>query len=91
MGHPTGRERNMLERFTEPVYRHPMDARALLIRGTQGCTWNKCRYCYVSRGFRFMAATTEEMEAELKFYAGRYPADTNVWLVGSNPKQRRDH
>lgn len=75
----------MLERFTEPVYRHPLDARALLIRGTQGCTWNKCNYCYVSKGFRFMAATLPEMEEELETKAGKWPDDTNVWLVGSNP------
>lgn len=75
----------MLERFTEPAYRHPLDANALLIRGTQGCTWNKCNYCYVSKGYRFMAATPEEMEDELKAKAGKWPKDTNVWLVGSNP------
>ena len=75
----------MLERFTEPAYRHPLDAGALLIRGTQGCTWNKCNYCYVSRGYRFMAATPEEMEEELQAKAGKWPADTRVWLVGSNP------
>lgn len=75
----------MLERFTEPAYRHPLDARALLIRGTQGCTWNKCNYCYVSKGYRLMAATPEEMEEELKAKAGKWPADTRVWLVGSNP------
>lgn len=75
----------MLERFTEPMYRHPLDANALLVRATQGCSWNKCRYCYVSRGYRFMAATPEEVEEDVKANAGRYPAGTNVWIVGSNP------
>lgn len=56
----------MLERFTEPAYRHPMDAEALLLRVTQGCTWNKCNYCYVSKGYRLMVATLEEMEEELQ-------------------------
>ncbi len=75
----------MLERFTEPEYRHPLDANALLIRVTQGCTWNRCNYCYVSRGFKFSYVTYEEMEEQLRAKAGRYPSGTKVWMVGSNP------
>ncbi len=75
----------MLERFTEPAYRHPMDAEALLLRVTQGCTWNKCNYCYVSKGYRLMVATLEEMEEELQAKAGKWPETTRIWMVGSNP------
>lgn len=75
----------MLERFTEPAYRHPMDAGALLLRATQGCTWNKCNYCYVSKGYRLLVATPEEMEEELQAKAGKWPETTRIWLVGSNP------
>lgn len=75
----------MLKRFTEPEYRHPLDANAMLIRATQGCTWNRCRYCYVSKEYEFIFATYEEMEEELRAKAGRYPEETKVWLVGSNP------
>lgn len=74
-----------LERFTEPEYRHPLDANALLIRVTQGCTWNRCHYCYVSREYPFTYVTYEEMEAELQSKVGMYPAHTKVWMVGSNP------
>ncbi len=75
----------MLERFTEPEYRHPLDANALLVRVTQGCTWNRCNYCYVSRDYKFAFVTYEEMEEQLRAKAGRYPATTKVWMVGSNP------
>ena len=75
----------MLERFTEPEYRHPLEANALLVRVTQGCTWNRCNYCYVSRGYKFSYVTYEEMEEQLRAKEGRYPATTKVWMVGSNP------
>ncbi len=79
------KENTVLERFTEPEYRHPLDANALLLRVTQGCTWNRCHYCYVSRGFPFAYVTYEEMEEQLRAKAGLYPPDTRVWMVGSNP------
>ncbi len=75
----------MLERFTEPEYRHPLDANALLVRVTQGCTWNRCNYCYVSRDYQFAYVTYEEMEEQLRAKAGKYPSTTKVWMVGSNP------
>lgn len=75
----------MLERFTEPPYRHPLDANAMLVRATQGCTWNRCEFCYVSKEFPFLSVTEEEMEQQMKALEGRFPADTRIWLVGSNP------
>ncbi len=77
----------MLSRFTEPEYRHPLDANAMLLRVTQGCTWNRCVYCYVSKEYRFACVTPEEMEEQLenKSRQGIYPENTKIWMVGSNP------
>ncbi|MCR5813470.1 MAG: radical SAM protein [Desulfovibrio sp.] len=75
----------MAKRFTEPEYRHPLDANALLVRVTQGCTWNRCHYCYVSRDYPFLYASYEEFEEELRAKVKYYPSNTKVWMVGSNP------
>lgn len=75
----------MLERFTEPAYRSPLDADDLLLRVTQGCTWNRCNFCYMSKEYPFMSVTPEEMEEQLAAAAGHAPADTKIWFVGSNP------
>lgn len=75
----------MLSRFTEPAYRSPMDANDLLLRITQGCTWNRCRFCYMSKQFKFMYVSYEEMEEQLEASVGGYPANTKIWFVGSNP------
>lgn len=70
--------------FTEPVFRAPQEAHALLVRGTQGCTHNKCNFCYMSRGHRYGAATPEQFEEEVSFQKVAYPADTRVYIVGSD-------
>ena len=75
----------MLKRFTEPEYRHPLDANALLLRVTQGCTWNRCHFCNVSRSYPFLYASYEEFEEELQAKVHHYPPATRVWLLGSNP------
>ena len=77
----------MLSRFIEPEYRHPLDANAMLLRVTQGCTWNRCAYCYVSKDYKFAYITPEEMEEQLqnKSKHAVYPEDTKIWMVGSNP------
>lgn len=71
--------------FTEQPMRPPQEARSLLPRATQGCTYNKCRFCYVSRGYPFMAVTPEQMEREILSQKSFFPDDTPIYLTGSNP------
>ncbi len=72
-------------RFEEPAMRPPQEARSLLLRGTQGCSWNRCAFCYVSREHRFLAATPEEWTEEIRSLKDSFPPDTKVYVVGSNP------
>lgn len=72
-------------KFTEPVMRPPQEASSLLVRATQGCTYNKCSFCYVSRGYPFMAVSADQFEAQLVRSQGLYPSTTPVYLTGSNP------
>lgn len=72
-------------RFTEPQMRPPQEAHSLLPRATQGCTYNKCNFCYVSRGYNFLAVTPEELAAEIEPLKRFYPPDTKIYMTGSNP------
>lgn len=72
-------------RFTEPAMRPPQEANSLLPHATQGCTYNKCKFCYVSRGYQFMAITPEELEQEIIGLKHYYPPDTKIYMTGSNP------
>lgn len=72
-------------RFTEPVMRPPQEASSLLLRATQGCSYNKCKFCYVSRGYRFLAVTAEELEEQIVSQKRFYMPDTKIYMTGSNP------
>ena len=41
--------------------RPPSEAGSLLLRVTQGCTWNKCKFCDVYRGTPFLAYSAQEV------------------------------
>ena len=69
----------------EPVMRPPQEAQSLLLRATQGCTWNQCRFCYVSRGYAFKAVTPGELDREAAERAPHFPSTTRIYLTGSNP------
>ncbi|MBQ9453134.1 MAG: radical SAM protein [Desulfovibrio sp.] len=71
--------------FTEPALRPPQEAHSLLLRATQGCTYNDCNFCYVSRGYPFMAVTPEQMEQEVLSQKPFFRPDTTIYLTGSNP------
>lgn len=71
--------------FTELPMRPPQEANSLLPRATQGCTYNECRFCYVSRGYPFMAVTPEQLEQEILAQKHRFPANTAIYMTGSNP------
>lgn len=71
--------------FTEPQMRPPQEAASLLLRATQGCTYNKCNFCYVSRGYPFGAVTAEELEKEAVAHKPFFPSHTRIYLTGSNP------
>lgn len=71
--------------FTEPVFRPPMEAESVLVRGTQSCTWNKCNFCYMSQGYPFMAASPEHMEKEILAQKKQFGNAPTVFMVGSNP------
>lgn len=71
-------------RFIEPIYRPPMEAKAMLLQATQSCNWNKCNFCYRSKDYPFLAATPAEIEEQIIAQKPFFRADTPIFLVGSN-------
>ncbi len=72
-------------RYTEEDLRPPQEACSLLVRGTQGCTYNDCHFCCLSRAHAFMTAPREEIAESLRSQKAEYPADTKIFFMGSNP------
>lgn len=71
--------------FTEPAMRPPQEARSLLPRVSEGCTHNKCKFCNISRGYRFRVISPEDLDKQLEAMKAYYPANTPIYLCGSNP------
>lgn len=67
------------------MYRPPQEAESLLLRAAQGCTYNQCHFCYISRKSPFGVVSPEAIEEDLVRQAPDYPEDTRVYLFGSNP------
>lgn len=71
--------------LTEPIMRPPQEAASLVLQATQGCTWNKCNFCHVSRGYNFLAKKPGDLAREAEAAAGFFRPDTRIYLAGSNP------
>ncbi|MBD5559683.1 MAG: radical SAM protein [Clostridia bacterium] len=70
--------------FEEPIYRPPWEAASVLLPLTQSCNWNRCKFCYRSKDYKFVVAPAEVFECELKAQLPYYPPDARVFFVGSN-------
>ena len=54
--------------------RPPSEAQSLLLQITQGCTWNKCKFCNLYRGTQFKTFTIESIKQDIdnmRAYADR--------------------
>ncbi|WP_394203956.1 radical SAM protein [Shewanella waksmanii] len=53
--------------YIEPVFRPPSEWKSLILQVTNGCSWNKCRFCdmYTQPQKRFRAQKIEIVSAEI--------------------------
>ena len=49
--------------------RPPSEAHSLLLRVTQGCTWNKCKFCDLYRGMKFSFTPLDEIKKTIDIIA----------------------
>ncbi len=59
--------------------RPPSEAMSLLVQVTNGCTWNKCRFCDVYRHTKFRAYTVDSIKQDI---------DTMRWYADMIEKHR---
>lgn len=60
------RNRNMNERsFRIGPIRPPSEANSLLIQVTNGCTWNKCKFCQLYRHTKFKAYSADSIRSDI--------------------------
>ena len=71
--------------FTEPVMRPPQEVSSVILQATQGCTHNDCHFCYVTRGYPFMAIKPEKLEQDAMRLKRFFAPNTRIYLAGANP------
>jgi len=47
--------------YSEPLFRPPSEARSLIIQVTEGCSHNKCKFCYMYKCKQFRTKTKDEL------------------------------
>ena len=65
--------------LTGIVYRPPYEADSLLLQVTQGCSHNKCTFCYMYPDVPFSVCTMEQVEADIDEYARYRPNARRVF------------
>ena len=66
--------------MTGMVYRPPYEANSLLLQVTQGCSHNKCTFCYMYPDVPFSVCPMEQVEADIEEAARFCPDTERVFL-----------
>jgi radical SAM superfamily enzyme YgiQ (UPF0313 family) len=61
-------------RYVEPVFRPPSEAESLILPVTDGCSWNRCRFCemYTAPQKKFRARDEAEVLESIRSIGERY-------------------
>ncbi len=72
-------------KYTGQIYRPPFEVYSYLLPVTEGCSYNKCRFCSLYRGINFRLLTLEEISARLSKLGENSRGIERVYLVGADP------
>jgi radical SAM superfamily enzyme YgiQ (UPF0313 family) len=67
--------------YDEPLYRPPSEARSLILQATVGCSFNRCRFCYMYKAKRFSVKPWETLRGEIDWAAARWPETRRIFLA----------
>lgn len=58
--------------YSQPLYRPPSEAWSMIIQVTEGCSHNKCRFCYMYKGKQFRLKSKEEIRDHIEWLKSVY-------------------
>lgn len=70
--------------YSMPLYRPPSEARSLIIQVTEGCSHNKCRFCYMYKCKQFRLKSEEEIKEHIKYLKTFYQEPDRIFLADGN-------
>lgn len=70
--------------YSMPLYRPPSEARSLIIQVTEGCSHNKCRFCYMYKCKQFRLKSKEEIKEHVEELKSYYRDAERIFLADGN-------
>ncbi len=70
--------------YSMPLYRPPSEARSLIIQVTEGCSHNKCRFCYMYKCKQFRLKTDKEIKEHINDLKVYYKNPERIFLADGN-------
>lgn len=69
--------------YVDPLFRPPSEANSLILQVTNGCSWNRCRFCemYSEPQKKFSIKSEDDVLGEILWAAKRYPYVRRVFLA----------
>lgn len=74
----------MRNNYSQPLYRPPSEARSMIIQVTEGCSHNKCRFCYMYKGKQFRLKSKEEIKEHIEWLRPMYKNPNRIFLADGN-------
>lgn len=74
----------MYSTYSMPLYRPPSEANSLIIQVTEGCSHNKCRFCYMYKCKQFRLKGEEEIKQHIKELKAQYQNPERIFLADGN-------
>lgn len=70
--------------YSMPLFRPPSEASSLIIQVTEGCSHNKCRFCYMYKCKQFSLKSQEEIKEHIKILKTYYNEPERIFLADGN-------
>lgn len=67
--------------YSYPLYRPPSEARSLIIQITEGCSHNKCAFCYMYKDKKFRLKSDDEIEQHIDYLKKSYPNPERIFIA----------
>lgn len=70
--------------YSSPLYRPPSEAHSLIIQVTEGCSHNKCKFCYMYKCKQFRLKTKDELVEHIKWLKRYETSSDRIFLADGN-------
>ena len=70
--------------YSQPLYRPPSEAWSMIIQVTEGCSHNKCRFCYMYKCKQFRLKSMREIKEHIEWLKPMYKNPERIFLADGN-------